>query len=549
MAFVQEEEEEAKPGQTAGPEGVQTSSPSGTLTGAGGGAETPAGGPKPGGSFQGITSYLARNKPAAQRLGDQVGGLVRGKGDTARNTLQTQQGAFNDLVGSKEVRQDAGLQNQILSDPTALSKNTADAARVKSMRDAEYTGPRSFEETDFYKPVSEAYGEARRTGDLTNTTGGRMELIANVAKPGSRITKGRLTLDEALLSGDTGARETVSGARDSLGDLNSRLQAASQASQSRATDALNTTNATRDAVRGALGTSRTNWQNDLEGRLQGARTEAANRTAAAQNALKAANTKYWENSKKVDPEYAGQAEKFFGGRRAIVEGQDTFSDQTLSDLGIDRGIVNELLNKQDTRTSGYMKDFGRGITDLQERAVYGSYGNELGDLSRFMSAQSPDAQLYRENVASTGDFDRLAALNDLSGESSTYLDPTRLAEAGTYNTDLVDFDTEGLSKAWQGALGTAGSQAAKKLEVNARSGGDSFLKKHGASIATGGLVGQGGKLTDIGAAMKNPLVAAKNLIPTDQSKLLYDPAQMFTDRDMPGHQGLDYNFDGDEELT
>ncbi len=529
MAFVQDEEEDKQLAGPQGPEGgpVQTSTPSGTLAGGAGAPGAPAGAAKPGGSFQGISSYLARNKPAAQRLGEQVGGAVRAKGDTARSTLETQQQAFNDVVGSKEVKQDAGLQNQILTDPTALSKNTADAARVKSMRDAAYTGPKTLEETDLYKPVSAAFGEAKRTGDLTNSAGGRMELIAGVAKPGSRITKGRLTLDEALVSGDAGAREAVSAGRDSLNDLNSRLQAASAASQGRATEAATTTNATRNAVRGALGTSRSNFETDLEGRLAAARTEATNRSTAAQTALKNATTQYADKGKGVGAEYADRA-KIFGNRkdRALARGKDTFDEQALADTGLSREMLNEILSGKGSKTAGWLNDFGRGNTDKQDLINYGKYGNDLGDLSRFATTQSPEAKLYRENVASTDDFNRLAALNDLSGESSFFLDPTRAAEAGTANLDLTDFNLEGLSKTYQSAMQNAQKNAARTLATNRRSGSDSFVKKAGRSVLSNAiglpsLLGLPGPLVDKGIDK----LFARNSDPTEL-KYKYDDEEL-----------------------
>lgn len=421
-----------------------------------------------------IKSYGAKNQPAVQRLADQVGGSVRAQGDAARTAIQQGQQNFAGAVQGAEKRDDAGYANQILGDPTAITTDPSKITQVKALRDAEYLGPRALENTDFYQPVSQAIGTAKRAGEQLGTAGGRQELIARTTAPGQRISKGRLTLDEALLSGDANARTALQSAGDSLGDLDSRLAAASAASQARARQGADTTMATRDAIRGALTTGRQNFETDLDARLAAARTAAAERTAAEQQALKALSVQSMA-SKSLTPAQRADAQTWGAfNEHAFLPGQDTFNDQQLADLGLDREQISEILGKGDT--GHVLSKLGRGITDRQERAVFNAYGSKLGDLSRFLTSENPDAAITRGNLATAGDYDRLAALNELADEQNTFLSPEERALAGTAPQNLNTLNFAGLSDAHRQALKAAQADSNRRAEMNTHNGGESFLK-------------------------------------------------------------------------
>jgi hypothetical protein len=552
MAFLADDEENKNLNPQAPQDGQQMlSGPSGTLASSGGAAAAPgqSGAPASGARFQGITSYINNNRTAVQNLANKVGQGLTDKGQAARSTLDTQQQAFNNAVGSAEVKQDPGLQNQILTNATGLANNPTQRAAVLRARDAQYNGPKAFEDTEFYQPVASSFGDATRARENAKTAGGRMELLAQNAKPGQRITRGRLTLDEALLSGDPGARSTIAQAGNSLGDLEGRLRAASDASRARASEAAANTAATREATRGALGQATTNVQTGVDQRLAAARAEATARQTAAQNALKAASGAYAENGAKLAPEYAGRAETF-GDRkdRFLATGKDTFNDQSLADLGLTRAQVNELLGGKGSKTAGYMKDFGRGITAKQEKIGKGKYVNSLGDLSRFLTQQSPDAQITRGNIASADDYARLAALSDLSGEQNTFLNPAEAAQAGTANLDLSDYNVGGLRDAQRQALQAAQQYSGITFDLNGRNGSDSFLKKHGMQIATGGLVPQGGGFRALGQLATHPWEGIKNILPKADMSLLTDPAHMFTDQPGAVRPGQKYKYKNEEPI-
>jgi hypothetical protein len=156
-----------------------------------------------------------------------------------------------------------------------------------------------------------------------------------------------------------------------------------------------------------------------------------------------------------------------------------------------------------------------GTNNVNPYSFLEQFGGEVGDLSRFINVDNPNVTIDRGNTASAADYDRAGALNELAAEFGVdILDQGQRGRAGTANTDIVDFDVRGAEAARNAAYDKLLDRVGTHIQGNARSGGDSFLKKYGVSIATGGLMPAGSSLKDLG----------KTLVPgTDQFKHIVDP--------------------------
>ena len=516
MAYLPEDDEQDGSDGTA--EQPQAPAPGNMLDGTSGAAGPAASGKGP--AFAGITRYLEQNRPGVQRLAEKVGQNVQSRGEQARTALAQGQQQFDTAVGAGEVQNDSGIQNAILADPTSLANSPERLAQVQRLRDAQYGGPKVFEETEFYTPAAKALGDARRTGELADTAGGRMELIAQAANPGARLSKGRLALDEALLSADPTARGTLGTARSSLNDLDARLAQASEAARGRVSQAQATTDATREATRGSLTQARGAFETDLDKRLADARTEATRRATEGRAALQLApvTTKDARGEaaiKKFKQSYVDRAANYKAPGQEILE-----------TLGLTPEEYSELVNPVETVRRAGVKA-AMGTKNVDPYGYEKTYQNRLGDTNRFLTERNAEAEIGRGNLASAADYDRLAALNALSGEQDFFLNPAERGRAGTANLDLLDLDTEGLGKAQDYARNEVLKRAGEQIGINARSGSDSFLKEHGLSLATGGLVPTGGSLKDFGKALVNPLEAGKNLLAGKGNYL--DPASLVHD--------------------
>lgn len=565
MAYLAQQNEEEESGEQQ-PGQPQTS---GVISGSGDGGQGAPTGPKDssgGGAPVGIKTYMQRNRPASQRLADDVSGTVRQAGQTARDTLNQQSQAFQGAVAQGEVKQDADIRSKILNDPTSLVNNTDAFAKAKQLRDAAYTGPDQFEATDFYKPVSEAYNQANQARTRLDSVGGRQELIAGL-NPNGRISKGRLTLDEALLSSDPNARASLQQAGSSLSDLESLLGGASKAAADRVAAARQTTDATRADTRGALSQARQTFETDLDARLASARAEALARQEKARQALSGGftyglnaagdvvDTSGSAGARYVEKELTDDQLRQLGMTReqlaAAIRSKSApgqsfregtheqflfrptsagVSDQTLGDLGLTRqgyegifgdGAIERILGEYRSK----------GLRDEQIERLPAAFFRSLGDAGRFITNQSPDAQITRDNLATADDYARLRALDDLAGESSIFL-PQDASRAGTANLDLTDLDIDSYLGSATGALQDAVNESYRTANFNARSGGDSFLKKNGYRIAGSAAGGQVGSVVNA-AALASKGKAITSLSPQMQEAYLRYLAPIKAPHELP----------------
>jgi hypothetical protein len=442
------------------------------------------------------------------------------------------------------------------------------------MRDAVYRGPLQIEDTDFYKPVSQAYGEARKGLEQLGSVGGRMNLIADVAQPGRRISKGRLTLDEALLASDPGAQTELQRARGSLGDLDTRLSEASEAARTRAQGGAATTQATRDATRGSLGEARTAFETGLEGRLAGARKDALARAQTAKEAVSGGFTygldkkgevvrTIGRNKGKYDSAALSDAElgqlgmdrqqltaMLRGGKGAGRKGpaagapgkafKDSFgqqylfrpesattTDQTLADLGLTRKQYDTIFGGGLDPVLG--KARAKGMTKGQQAILPATFFRTLGDAGRYIDPLSAETEITRGNVASGDDYKRLEALNSLSDEQNFFLNPDEAGRAGTANLDLTNFNKDAYSGAARGALEAALKDSYRMANFNRRSGGDSFLKKYAAPLATGGIARSGSSIGEAFSALGQGVVNPLGLVKRKLGELAMNPNSIYSD--------------------
>jgi hypothetical protein len=449
------------------------------LTATGGGSPLdPAGGAAPGSGpalpgeaggarpqFAELDTYLRQNQPAAQQLGGRVAGEITKRGDTARQAIQTGLQGFQADVGGREVQQDAGLLNLLAADPIGLSKDASRKEAFQKQRDASYSGPAQLEDTDFYSPISSSIGEAKRYGDLSQSSGGVAEILGGSAdRP---YSSGARAFDASLALGDPTSRAQIEGARSSLSDIDSRLADASAAARARVQQAQQTTAGTSAAARGALSNAYTAQQEDLNRRLAEARQQAVARSQAALGALQ--------------PQYSslptkghGQADLKGFNQLIASQGGGAPDANVLADLGI---TPEQFASFSDlSPVSQYATAAAKGTKNVNPYSYLDQYQSGLGDLSRFATVQSPES-IQLAQLASPDDYARLAALNDLSGEQQNYLDPALADQAGTANLDLTGFDFNAAQAQREAALEAVRQRAQRQLATNSKSGGSTLLKK------------------------------------------------------------------------
>lgn len=278
MAFAnqiddEEENVEGQPGLIGG----ETSVISGQGTTQQGGAPTPVsanpaqkgGGSAPGSNFVGIQQYIDQNKPQSGKLANQVGGYVEGLSQGAKDQLANSETQYNQVVDQNTVNYNSGLFDEVNQNAAQVAADQAKKDEVTKQRTAQYAGPSSFLESDYYNPTQNAVKKAQAATEQTLTEEGQKQLLGQFQNK-DKLNQGALSFDSALLQSDPVARERLEQARQSGATLGTDLDTLVSSGLTKAQQAAAATQATNQQANQALGTD---WQ-ALKDLVTGKVTEA-----------------------------------------------------------------------------------------------------------------------------------------------------------------------------------------------------------------------------------------------------------------------------------
>lgn len=357
----------------------------------------PGGAPTASGSFTNIQRYLTENQPQAKSLAQNVAGQLTQTGQDAQNAAQGVVKTANDQIDANRVPLQSDLLDEAAKNPTVVDSDAGKKAAFLKQRDADYAGPKALEDVGGFQDAQDKVKQAQARIGMTGTEAGRTQLLTDLSPAGAG--KGKLALNQLLLSGNPEAGGILSDAGKPFANLGDYLTAQSTEARAKAKAAADEAAATRGNVQrrftGDGGVVPT-MAADLSGRLSGARSDAQARLDSIRTDLKG-----------MSP-----------------------SDQDLADLGISR------------ETFSGIKGFG----DL-------AGGQSQFDPLSFLSAQAPDAAFNIGNVATSEDYARQKALEDLmGGDIQSGIHGSDAAMAGTAPKSLATFDTQGAQAGAKTAL-------------------------------------------------------------------------------------------------
>jgi len=265
MAFYKDEDDEnQESGQESNDSNItanRTGSESAIISGQGATSASPitpldTSAPDQPGNWVGIKSYLDQNKPQTEKLASDIGSHVEGLGNTAKNALETQSGLYNQAVDSGVINYNENLFNDVTKDASSVASDEAKKAEVIKQRTAQYGGPSSFEESDYFNPANSAIQNAQQAAEKTKSEAGQKQLIQET-KNVPKLNQGVLGLDSALLQSDSGAQEKLNAARASQANLANDLSSFQKDALNKALTAKTTTENTKSQANAALNN---NWQ-------------------------------------------------------------------------------------------------------------------------------------------------------------------------------------------------------------------------------------------------------------------------------------------------
>jgi hypothetical protein len=247
MAFYDEEEEQ----EAGGPQ--QLSAQSGDVGSGGGmgasGAPAGAEAPKAQENFVGISQYLNANKPQSEKLAGQVAGNIEEKAKGFESALGGAKTSFDQQADSQKVVGDDALFGQVKTNAEKLADEQKGS--FAKMRDAQYKGPASLEDTDSWAGLQSSLKKAQDAGKAASSEEGRMGLIKEISN-NPRQSQGALTFDNLLLQNNPNAAAKLKQAADPISGFGDKINEANLGAASKAKDVAGTNQKTREAARGSL---------------------------------------------------------------------------------------------------------------------------------------------------------------------------------------------------------------------------------------------------------------------------------------------------------
>ena len=381
--------------------------------------------------FTNINRYIEENQPQTTALSNKVAGNITEKFNTADNSLNEADTQFNDYF-NQNTPQDNGVLEQAETDYVGIANDEEKFNNFTQLRDAEYTGASAFGDTDYAAPILGYINDAQGYSNINDNQNTRVRALEDVQQ---NDAAGITSLNNLLLQNNNVSRETLGNAAAPIAGLQDKYDTVNSTFNQRAQDSNNQAQEYRQRV------------NDM---FYGDNGHVNQFTSGIDERVNQQRTEAQSNSDRLTSLLS-----------SINQAGNELNEQDLSMLGITPEQYASLQNNQ--------RLLGRGGVDYVQEAdtttdPNGPYTgtvteakkigqNRAIDLRDYLSTQSPDAQITRDNVASLEDYARQDALQKLLGQDLNFLGNRDFA--GQSSTDLIDFDYEGANRAIQDILARA----------------------------------------------------------------------------------------------
>lgn len=389
MAYVPNPEDQNSPQQLTGANGQpQTSgggSGSSSLGTPQGSTSVPASTQAP--PVQNLSAYLKANAPQAVQQGQNIANNLSNTVNQVTGDINSAQQGFNKTVQDQNVTPDSALVERAASNPSGFVQNPNDVSAFQQQYNANYSGPTSFESSDYYPGLNtEVQNAVGKAPDITQPSG-----LAQLARGQEKNpTVGQSNLDALLLQENPDAVKPISEVIPRFGALRGQLgQVASDSNT---------------AIQQAI-------QND-----QAAKAGVQSRFLTGDNAVVPA----WQKALQ---------DELTGAQGKTNEYNQSINNITQQENDLQPTLVDAL--KSISEYNAQAKTYNPSALNLSQESTLPELGYDLSGLSKtYNPINAPELG----SVASKNDYDTQAALNELLGGNLSNLNPNDISKAGTFNT-------------------------------------------------------------------------------------------------------------------
>lgn len=454
-----------------GPQAAGPSTPGGN--GGGNNGSNPRSVQTSSGSYNNLQKYMDANSGFNAQGGGLAGKIVNNVNDQAQGLQSNLQGAQNAFAQQSQAAagsfNNPNMVSQALADPNAFVQDPNNVSAFNNIVNAKYTGPNSFQDLSGQQNLSNLQAQGNNLNDTVNqaqSESGRFNLLKQMFG-NNNYSAGQQNLDNLLIQGNQGQLKQIQAVRPTAMNATTNLNNANNAAQAQANQY------TQQAANVASDT-----QNQLNQSVIDQNTALTNAATAAQAKQQSDLQNLYGSLSQggtVNPNLFSSV----GGSTSNTANQL----QALQDYNQLGGIFqNQIM--QPLNATGYSDALYKqhqGDPDWMELNAIGNHVGTINDAlganqvnlnagdGLFTAAPSATAQ----TIASSADYAKLAALNQLMGGTGTtpgsvantqasgllaqYL--PNAGQAGTYSSQPdVSINTPALQQMLQSAQsGVAGS--------------------------------------------------------------------------------------------
>lgn len=423
MAFVggtsqqDDPNKQGQPGQGQNPLAQQAPVSTSSAPGAGPGAapSTSATGavasnqstPQP---FTNLQAYLTANAPQISGMGDKIAGQINQGYGQVQNDINAGTQGFQSQVSSGYAAPNADVVKQATTNPTQFASDPNNVKAFQAQLNNQYTGPQSFEGSDYYANLNKEVQDSATKANQVNTPSGMQSYLTGIE---NNPTAGDTTLDQVLLYGNPGALSTIKGAASQAAGLPDYLSSLILGQNQSVQDATNAANSSRQAAQEGLTGAGKSFADQLAQELSQAQGDYSTYNqdvgqvrGAAQDinqqilAYLAANPNLNVSGGNdyLSPWLNLQESTNAPNQQNVATGQDYSTQAALSQLAGDSGLFNSPINQS---TTGQAGTFALPM-DLQaaiaNKDVPAAMQKELESLQGQITSAYGPYQTYAENA-------------------------------------------------------------------------------------------------------------------------------------------------------
>lgn len=332
-----------------------------------------------------LSDYLKANEGQVGEYGQRVANDLSDRYNQTMGSIDQGYGNFGQQIQGQYAPPQQNELKSAIDNPADFVKDSGNVDKFKSWSNPQYNGPQSFEDSSVYSDINDKVNRAVQDAGLTKTQSGLGTYLNNYFGANNN-TEGMRTLDTALLQRDPTSSAAIKNAAKPYENLQSYLTDTTSKANQNIGNVKNQINQSGQDVRAQTQGATDKFTKDIQDRISNLRTQGQSDANVFKN--------YLTDVGSLSPEDQAR------GRSMLPE---NFSR------------INFLMNQAKQKNMQF-------------------------DPLSYLTTQNPEVAYNTQNVPTSDEFAKEAALQQLTGGGYDLFD-NNASQAGTAPSRLFDFNS------------------------------------------------------------------------------------------------------------